>query len=326
MFMRRKLSLVYHKVKSFGEGLSYFYDTFKYFCKYSNLNSTNDNEACMRSSVIASYHIIEKGLSMPNRRLGFGRERLLSLIKDCYKYYSLYGMNPQLYYAISIVKEYDELHKAENFQLDAELQKSIDVLVSEFPDVKPAKQEIFTKNEYFAKTKESFNIFSVSRHSMRHFSGEVSVEKLQKAVDLAKHAPSACNKQPVRVYVVTDKETVSEVLSLQQGNRGFGNDVDKVLIITTRFAECTRYSEYYMPFVDAGIFTMNLLYSLHFNNIGAIPLVWLSTKERDNKLRKLITIPNNESPAIIIGVGDVSDTIICAQSPRLETEELFIVK
>ena len=280
----------------------------------------------MRSSLIASYHIIEKGLSMPNRRLGFGRERLLSLINDCYKYHSLYGMNNQLGYAISIVKEYDVLHNKEHYRLDNDLKSAIDGLLAGFPNVLPAQQETFTKLTYFAHSGDSFEAFSKSRHSMRHFAGGVTIDRLRDAVELAKQAPSACNKQPVRVYAVTQRETVNAVLSLQQGNRGFGNDIDKVLVITTRFAECTRYSEQYMPFVDAGIFTMNLLYSLHYKKIGAIPLVWLSTKKRDQELRKLIAIPENETPAIIVGVGDVSDTIVCAQSPRLETEELFIVK
>ena len=47
-----------------------------------------------------------------------------------------------------------------------------------------------------------------------------SLESIEQAVELAKYAPSACNKQPVRIYVVFDKENVEKILDMQQGNRG----------------------------------------------------------------------------------------------------------
>ena len=321
--LRRLLSKWYHKLSFLLSGISYYYNDMVYFRKQSNLGAKNNSEERMRASLTASYHIIEKGLSMPNRRLGFGQERLILLIKECERYYKLYGEHMQLEYAISIVKEYDELHKRENYKLENNIQRMIDGLLSCFPQVKSATQLSFTKKEYFAQIKAPFDTFSASRHSMRPFGGHVAIGTIEKAVELAKNAPSACNKQPVRIHLITDKEKIAQVLEMQQGTRGFGQDIDKVLIITTQFSGCTRYSERYMPFMDAGIFTMNLLYALHFYEVGAIPLVWLNSKKRDSILRALVGIPEFEMPAIILGIGDVSDEIVCALSPRLDTQELL---
>ena len=324
--LRRILSKWYHNLSFLLSGISYYYNDMMYFRKQSNLGAKNNSEERMRSSLTASYHIIEKGLSMPNRRLGFGQERLTSLIKECERYYKLYGEHKQLDYAISIVKEYDELHKRENYKLENNIQCMIDEILLCFPKVKSATQLVFTKKEYFAHAKESFDTFSTSRHSMRHFGGSVSLGTIEKVIELAKNAPSACNKQPVRVHILSDKKIVAQVLEMQQGNRGFGQDIDKVLIITTQFTGCTRYSERYMPFMDSGIFVMNLLYALHFYEVGAIPLVWLNSPQRDNLLRELVGIPEFEMPVIILGVGDVTDDIVCALSPRLNTMDLLIEK
>ena len=324
--LRKFLSRWYHIILNTCGGISCYYNDMRYFMKESNLGSRCDTEARMRASMTATYHIIEKGLSMPNRRLGFGREKLISLLRICSCYYKTYGMHGQLYYAISIVKEYDELHKKELYNLDKVLQDSIDALLAQFPDIEEAQQKTFTKESFFAHTSSSFNVFSDSRHSMRHFNGSVSIKTIEKAVEIAKNAPSACNKQPVRLYLECDKKTISEVLDLQQGNRGFGQNIDKVIIVTTQFTGCTRFSERYMPFMDAGIFSMNLLYALHFYHVGAIPLVWLNSEERDRKLREIVSIPHNEIPALVIGVGDVTDNIICAQSPRLDLSEILKMK
>ena len=45
-------------------------------------------------------------------------------------------------------------------------------------------------------------------------------------------APSACNRQYVRVHSVGDIEMKKAILSLQNGNRGFGENADKLLVVT----------------------------------------------------------------------------------------------
>lgn len=321
--LRNLLSRCKTNVLAVIDGISYYSNDLKYFIHNSKVGNWNQSQDSWRASLAALYHVIEKGLSMPNRRLGFGRDRLIILIEKCDNYYKQFGMDSQLAYAVAIVKEYDELHKSENYRLDGQLQSKIDLLLQSFPNIQAAKQASYTKEKYFSKTAASFDEFSRSRHSMRHFRGAIPIETIERAVDLAKNAPSACNKQPVRVYAVSDIASVNKVLDMQQGNRGFGQNIDKVLIVTTQFSGCTRYSERYMPFLDAGIFSMNLLYSLHYYHVGAIPLVWLNSKKRDTELRKLVGIPSDEIPAIIIGTGDVSDEIVCAISPRLETDIIF---
>ena len=318
--LRTLLSKCKTNVLAVVNGISCYFNDMKYFINNSKVGNRNQSQDSWRASLAALYHVIEKGLCMPNRRLRFGRERLMMLIEKCDGYYKHFGVDSQLAYAIAIIKEYDELHKSEKYELDSQLQSKIDMLLRSFPNIQAAKQVSYTREQYFSKTAASFDEFSKSRHSMRHFSGNIPLETIEKAIDLAKNAPSACNKQPVRVYIVSDTMNVKQVLDMQQGNRGFGQTIDKVLIVTTQFSGCTRYSERYMPFMDAGIFTMNLLYSLHYYHVGAIPLVWLNSKKRDMELRKLVGISSDEIPAIIVGTGDVSNDIICAISPRLETD------
>ena len=321
--LKKAISKYYHMIKAWLEGFTVFSNDLLYFIKCSNLGSLNHTKDSCQESLTALYHIIEKGLSMPNRRLGFGQEKMIFLIEKCSIYYKEFGLDSQLTYALSIIKEYDELHKKENYQLENNLQIKIDSILSDHPEINTAKQKIFTKQQYFSKCCAPFDDFSSSRHSMRHFCGQISVKKIEKSIELAKNAPSACNKQPVRIYLVSNQEIKSKILDLQQGNRGFGHNIDKVLIVTTQFSGCTRYSERYMPFIDAGIFSMNLLYSLHFYEIGAIPLVWLNSKKRDNALRRLVGISPHEVPTIMIGIGEVADEVMCANSPRLDTNWIF---
>jgi nitroreductase len=295
-----------------------------YFIKHSQLIFKNDREK-IRTGMISAYHIIEKGLAMPDRRLGFGKGALLGLINQSEKYINKFGIDDeQVKTALSVIKKYDVIHKESNFLLDVELQKSIDRIL-ENKDVESISQYEFTREEFFSNVDKPFDKFSLSRHSTRHFCGEVELESIKKAVDLARHAPSACNMQPTKIHIVADTELVKKIVDMQQGNRGFGHLIDKVVVLTVKISSCSKLSSRFSPFIDSGIFTMNLLYSLHFYKIGAIPLIWLNTSQRNKKLRDILKISSDEIPCIIIGCGQVDNYSICPASPRDRFESLCTI-
>ena len=312
-------------IKLYIQGVMVCLKDLIFFVRHSNVSLSNNSEAKLMSTLIASYHIIEKGLSMPNRRLGFGSEVMKGLILKCSTYAARYGDgSDQFQYAIGIIREYDNLHKKSHYPLSDSLQQDIDKILSAY-DFPAAQQMEMSRETFFAQANASFEQFSMSRHSTRHFDGSVSAELLMKAMDLARHAPSACNKQIVKAYVVTNPTKTKEILDLQEGNRGFGHLIDKVVVITTRYCGCTRYSDRFYPFVDAGIYSMNLLYALHYYQVGAIPLVWLSTEERDKTLRRMIAAADDEMPCLVVGVGAVAEHVVCASSPRKNLSETVIV-
>lgn len=326
-FVKRVLSAIKSRFKRFMirlEGVKVFREDLHYFLKNAGVVSWKiDAKEKERASMVSAYHIIEKGLSMPNRRLGFGQSVMFSLINTCRLFANKYGTDDkQLLAALSTIKEYDNLHKENNYMLDLKLQDEINKILA-ITDVKPLHQFEYTKEQFFSKTNCPFNEFALSRHSTRHFKGEVPIDDIKKAIELAQCAPSACNEQPTRVHVITDKTLVKEVMEMQQGNRGFGHLVEQVIILTTKYVGCNKYSWRYNPFIDTGIYTMNLLYALHFYKIGAIPLIWLNTKERNDRLRELLSIPEYEVPCVVIGVGNVDDTTVCPVSQRNDIDYIL---
>ena len=80
----------------------------------------------------------------------------------------------------------------------------------------------------------NFQEFFKSRHSIRQFSKEpVTEEEINKAVSLAMHAPSACNRQSVKVYFYKDEATNKGLGNLIAGNTGFENETSRYIVITS---------------------------------------------------------------------------------------------
>ena len=299
------------------EGLKVYIGDWRYFIHNAGvLGWKVDEKDKLRACMISTYHILEKGLSMPNRRLAFGQHVLIDLIWTCHSFYEKYGKEDEQWKnALSVIKAYDILHKENNYILDEEIQRQINIVL-DLADVESIKQFKFSRDEFFSKTNCPFDEFSMSRHSTRHFNGKVSIDDVIKAIELAQNAPSACNEQPTRLHLITNESLVDSIMDLQQGNRGFGNLVDKVIVLTVKYNGCNKYSWRFSPFIDSGIYTMNLLYALHFYKIGAIPLIWLNTSDRNNKLRNLVGIPDYEVPCVIVAIGKVDVESICPSSPR----------
>jgi hypothetical protein len=109
-------------------GRSYLYDLNHYF-KYSvAVFETTDNK--MIAKIILDTHVIEKGLTMPEFRLGFGQARLLVLLSNVSSYLSLYnGRNPQLLHALSVIDEYFKVHSKNNYLLSDNVLKAREIFL-----------------------------------------------------------------------------------------------------------------------------------------------------------------------------------------------------
>ena len=274
-------------------------------------------------------HVVEKGLTMPNMRLGFGKDNLLDLIRLCIAYSSQYGNdNEILCKAVGVVREYNDVHVSEQYTLEQDVQEQINHLLNCMPRIDATQQCVYTSEAYYQHSQASFDLFSQSRHSLRHFSttAEVSVDEVVKAIELAQNAPSSCNRQSSRVHVVAERSLIEAVLALQNGNRGFGHLVSKLLVLTVDLSCYNGINERNLCYIDSGIYAMNLLYALHYQQIGACTLNWCDSPEDDAKLRSLLDIPASETITLFIACGKApEETFKVASSPRVEAKNVITI-
>lgn len=271
------------------------------------------------------YHVIEKGLAMPNMRLGFGHDRLLELVDKILSYEARYQRDDVVLDAVSVVLEYERIHGEKHYPLPDDIRNAISVIEKEYPDSKPLYQKEMTKEDYYKELDQPFPAFAASRHSVRNFAGDISKDQIISAINIAKQCPSACNRQPARVHIVTEREMIDKCLSMQSGNRGFGHLCDKLLIITGDIRTLMGSQEFMDLGVNVGIFMMSLSYGLHYNKVAHCILNWYATPNVDKKLRKLLDISDYETIFAYIVCGDVPEKFKLVMSPRLDVKEFYTV-
>lgn len=321
------LKYIKSRIKKNIELKEYFFDLLRYH-RHANFgfNSTK-TQATQLSMISKYYHIIEKGLTMPETRFGFGTEVLIRIIKYCNDYLdnSYDEKKLEFQHALNVLSEYREFHFMNDFVIDSNIDNSILELFKRV-DVREStsKQITTTKEEFFKYSNSSFDLFSKSRHSIRNYlDKDIDLDILIKCISIAQNSPSACNRQANNVIIVSSKDIIKNVLSLQSGNRGFGHLSNKLLVITSDISAFARSHEKFGPHFNSGLFSMSLIYALHFHKIGNCSLNWSTSYSKDKELRKLLAIPDNEYITLIISCGYLPDNVKYASSPRKVISDIY---
>lgn len=298
-----------------------------YYLRHSGVLTVRRNKKKLIGRIIAEYHVLEKGLTMPQPRLGFGRKNVDSLIQNCLAYISRFGANDiQLKHAVSVLLEYRRIHMDNRIEISHNLLSGIESLQKKITNLASISQFETTEEEYFKDLNNTFPLFSASRRSVRNYSNcVVPTSRLIESVKLAQNAPSSCNRQTSRVYIYSDRIQIQKILEIQGGNRGFGYLTDKLIVITSELGVSHGIYERHQIYVDGGMFAMNLLYSLHYDKIAACPLNCNFSFHKTKILRKLCHVAESEVFILMISCGNVPKSFKIAISKRYPVEEILTV-
>ncbi len=279
----------------------------------------------VKRNLTLSYHIVEKGLTMPEPRPGFGKAVVLDLGKSILEYDALKLPHNELEFkqSVSVLREYKKFHQEIGFQLDKEIISLLDEIERKFHSVEGTKQLKVTKEDYFADIDKPFDQFCKSRYSVRNYTEEeIPMDVLYECIEIAQKSPSFCNRQPTRVHIVKSSEKKEQILAIQNGNRGFGHLAETLLVITSIISTTKDIHERNENHLNGGMYSMTLLNALHQHKIGACSLNWSVSDDRDKKLRKILNFADNEVALLIITCGYIPDKISIASSPRKEAKEI----
>ncbi len=307
---------------------NYIYD-FRCFIRGSAVDQKFDTQIKLRTKLTLDYHKIEKGLSLNSPCVGFGQPVIERLLSNLYTYQNNYGLDETAQVALNVLFAYHEFnlaHGRDNADFYKRLVSLIDDISNDENMTCEGGVQQVTKKQIYESSVSDLASFFESRYSIRQFTAEdVHKVLIEKAVQMAQKTPSVCNRQPWKVYVLSDAEDKKKALELQHGNRGFGDQASKLLIVTTELGNYTGIGERNQCWVDGGMFAMSLVYTLHSLGLGTCCLNWCVTHDIDKKLRQVLDIPVSEIVIMMIAVGHLPDELSVAQSPRRNVHEMLSI-
>lgn len=281
------------------------------------------NKVTLEAKIILHYHVLEKGITMPKRHVPFGKKIAKELVELLDRFETVYGATDQVIHGVKVLKEYYDIHRRANATQGDDFD-CIEKFLAKH-DVAPSAQLHFTRESYYGCKCGPFPEFAKWRHTIRNYSSSpLGDEKIKAAVQLAVSAPTACNRQHIRVHCVVNKSDCEKILELQGGNRGFGHLANKVLIVTADLrAEIGGIRERYDPYVNGGIFLMNLCYALSYFEVAYCILTYALDSGKDAKIRVIGKIPENEVVVAMLCCGEPPEEFDVATSPKRTVDEVL---
>lgn len=310
--------------KLFGNKGAIFYDilvftkkTFKY---NASLSTMKDKEKA-QYTLLRRTHIIEKGMSLRNPKIGFGQVKVANLIDDLNRYLDRYGKSAFFNYPISAISTY--ISYTQNTGINVcQIEKKLNSLLNKLNEnetiIESSGIKVIQKDYLLNRTKD-FKDLLYNRHSIRFFSSkEVHREIIEKALKLAQQTPSACNRQGWKTHVFMNDDAI-RLIKWQNGCRGFEEEIRCAILVTANLKAFLSH-EIHQAYIDGGLYAMNLINTLTYLGLGTIPL---SCGFHESQLRELIkfNIPQNEVPIVIVGLGWMEDEFKVAISKRKNITE-----
>lgn len=148
------------------------------------------------------------------------------------------------------------------------------------------------------------------RQSCRAYNPQrpVEKEKIDRCIEAARLAPSACNAQPWKFIVVDDPELKDKIAvaadSKLLGFNHFTKDSPVLVVVVRESANLTskvgtllKNKPY--PLMDVGIATEHFCLQATYEGLGTCIMGWFDEK----KVKKLLGIPAQKRAELIISIG-----------------------
>ena len=151
---------------------------------------------------------------------------------------------------------------------------------------------------YTTKNSRSFLEFAESRFSVRKFSEKpVEQEKIDTLLRALQIAPTAENKQPQKIYIITKEEDRKKLKTVTK--YAFNAPMYFLVCCDKNKAWKHNTEEYFSTEIDGAISITHIILEAHDLGLGSVVVRSFETE----KLKNLFKIPENMVPIALLPIG-----------------------
>ncbi len=310
-------------------GLAYINDYWHYVT--STIFSA-DGRCNLEARIIRNYHAIEVSLCYSQQNAERGITTANHLVDLIEKYLLRYNQSRYIEIAIETLSLFlDSREKTLGDGLSLrDLKARIERVKSglhHLPEssVQEAGSIKLEARRVRAMSSGNFESLLNSRYSVREYKKEpVDQDTVDKAIAMAMRCPTACNRQPSRVYDAKTESARQAILQYQNNSSSWRNDADRLLVVTSDLRCYEGSRERSAAFVDGGLFAMTLVYSLHSLGLGTCCLNLNVRPSVAKELRKALGMSESEVLIMLIASGVMKDHFQVARSARRKNDGVLI--
>lgn len=274
-----------------------------------SLEDINHSSALLRRNV----HRLEKGLIMEPRRATFAEAYIAETVEIFARCVEQQAFSQQeltwAYHVLteyfSVVTETAVISQAHQVFL-ASIDDSKDKVSLSSVDNNDTLAKPYASDERPISSVNDQDLFALfkQRRSVRWFEDKpVQLNTIEKALDMALQAPSACNRQPFEFYTCIDPKVAAEIAGIPTGTNGFSQNVQALIVIMGDLSAYPFERDRHVIYIDSGLVAMQLMLAFESLGLSTCPINWPDIESYEKLLAERLDLPKYKRPIMMMAVG-----------------------
>lgn len=164
------------------------------------------------------------------------------------------------------------------------------------------------------------------RRSVRWFEQRpVSREDIDKALLIARQAPTACNRLPYEFRVFDEPDAVRTVSSIPFGTAGYGHNIPAIIVVIGKLESYFSPRDRHAIYVDSSLAAMQFMLGLETLGLSSSVINWPDFEPLERKMQKTLGLGLTDRVVMLIAVGyaDPEGMVPFSQKKELDTFRRF---
>lgn len=253
-------------------------------------------------------HRLEKGLLMEPLRDVFAKEYILETAEVFAEAVdqSVAGKEPidqdELFWANSVLSEFfsvtrpeGNLGRAAAIFAPASARLAANDLERK-PYVRPAPGEL--------PSYEALLNLSRHRRSVRWFLPEpVDRALIDKALLVARQAPTACNRLPYVFRIFDDPKLVKKVANIPFGTAGYADNIPVIAVLVGKLDAYFSARDRHAIYVDTSLAAMSFAYALEVQGLSTCMINWPDFEPLEQKMQRALKLHFSDRVVMLMAIG-----------------------
>jgi nitroreductase len=142
------------------------------------------------------------------------------------------------------------------------------------------------------------------RRSVRWFQRRpVERELIDRGLEVAGLAPSACNRQPFQFRIFDDPDLVAKIAEVPMGTRGWVHNIPTFIVIVGDLSAFFSERDRHLIYTDGCLAAMGLVFALESLGLSTCCVNWPDIREREQRMAELLDLRRYERPVMCMAVG-----------------------
>lgn len=153
-------------------------------------------------------------------------------------------------------------------------------------------------------TYEQLLCLAQQRRSVRWFeSKQVPRELIDKALLVARQAPTACNRLPYEFRVFDEPQLVKRVADIPFGAAGYSHQIPTIIVVVGKLDSYFSARDRHAIYVDASLAAMSFMFALETLGLSSSVINWPDFEPLEMKMQRELGLDVSERVVMLIAVG-----------------------